>query len=80
MFSSSSARATTPSAPWAGVAEPRPATAFLTTGTKAGSGLVCALPPRLLTAALKASACWACWPMVTWANLVTTGLADEPPM
>ena len=55
--------------PWAAVAPLRLATALLTTGTKAGSGLFCALPPRCLAAALKASACWACWPMVTWAEL-----------
>ena len=58
----------------------RPLTALFTTGTKAGSGLVWALPPSDLMAELKASACWMCWPMVTVANLVTTALAVAPPM
>jgi len=79
MFSSSRASATTPSAPWAGVAEPRPATAFLTTGTKAGSAGL-GLAAQALDRGVEGVGVLGVLPMVTCENLVTTGLADEPPM
>ena len=80
MFSSSSARATTPSAPADGDALVIAVTALSTTGTKAGSGLVCFEPPSAVVAAWKAARWSACWAIVVVANALTTGLAELPPM
>ena len=80
MFSSSRARAITISAPAEGDALVIDVTALLTTGTKAGSGLVCSVPPSDLVAAWKAARWSACWPIVVVANALTTGLAELPPM
>ena len=56
------------------------ATALSTTGTKAGSGLVCFVPPSDVVADWKAARWSACWPIVVVANALTTGLAELPPM